>query len=136
MDDRTHGCSRCAKRTKCRSLCHEVSELLRKEERHFQGREVLVCPTTITAIYSSRHPVNLAEMSVERVTLPELRVIPGLTRRQMAVLELAVVELESQRAIAARLGLCQSTVGEHLNAARRKARRYLDARLNGGRQTR
>jgi DNA-directed RNA polymerase specialized sigma24 family protein len=119
-------CSKCEKRSGCKSPCRALADVLRREEKHFQGREILVSPATITSIFANGNATSLADFITEEVHESEIRIIPGLTDRQMRILTMSVVDRKSHRTIAKTLGLNQSTVGEHMIAARRKARRFIE----------
>ncbi len=127
-------CWGCPKRATCTKPCPPVEELLAKDVHHFQGREILVGPLVIDQVFSGDPAHRLAEYVGEDVRPREVKKIPGLTDRQLRVLTMTISGHRSQREIARSLGLCQSTVGEHLMAARRKARRSLEEQLRARRR--
>jgi DNA-directed RNA polymerase specialized sigma24 family protein len=127
--DKHINCASCMRRPDCVKACVSLESALRREEVYFRGREILVAPTTINAIYSSRQVLPFTDMIRSEVSTHEVLQIPGLTDRQLRILKMGLVQNKSQRTIARSLGLSQSTVGEHLAAARRKARRYLEETL-------
>ncbi len=128
MDQKTFSCSNCPNRPTCVQVCPRVEEILAKEQRNFEGREVLVEPYVIAAIYAKGYAPALRDMSVEKLRCADLQVVPGMTGRQFNILRMTYVDGQSQRAIARRLGISQTTVGEHLHAARKKVRVYIHAR--------
>jgi DNA-binding CsgD family transcriptional regulator len=127
-------CKECVERSVCRKLCPAIEVLVRREEHHFRGEEILVPPTVIAAIFASRKAGSVADLISNDVRPAEVRVIPGLTARQLRVLTMNIAGRKSHRAIGRSLGLNQSTVGDYIMAARRKARRFLEEYLRAERR--
>lgn len=121
-------CAACPSRGRCRRPCDAVERLLAAETRHWRGSEVLAEPRVLANLAGRRHALTLAEIQRERLTEAEIDAVPGLTARQREVLALSVVEGRSQREIGAILGITQTTVLDHLHAARRRIRDYLALR--------
>ncbi len=133
MSKKEISCLHCVKRATCVKACLLVEKILSAEQKHFQGREILVSPHIITAIYAGAQAPSLREMTGDKLNEADLKMIPGMTMRQKSVLRMTFVEEMSQRAIARRLGISQTTVGEHLMAARKKVRSFLNAGRKGAR---
>ena len=133
-------CNECRKRPDCNALCATMDRRVRSVEHHFRGEEILVTPAAVTALFMKNGRRTIADLGVEEIGPSDIRVIPGLTTRQLRVLTMSLAGRMTNREIAGRLGLNQSTAGECLLNARRKARRYLEAYLRtqtrGGRPIR
>ncbi|MCB9490171.1 MAG: winged helix-turn-helix transcriptional regulator [Deltaproteobacteria bacterium] len=121
-------CVRCEKRDRCRVPCAKLASLLAEETHHLQGREILVGPATMNLMLTNERVTALADMTGPGLRRRDLDEVPGLTDLQRRVLAMAVVDRRTQRQIAGKLGLSQSTVHEHMAAARRKVRNYLEAK--------